>query len=92
MVSPQQVTRIDSHEAVVEAFQRFLVMPQAPSVDSALTDLGIDSIALVAILLELAEQLGLALETARVELADIRTIENVVLLIDRLRSDALPTG
>jgi acyl carrier protein len=89
MSPPQQASPPELQDAVLEGFQRFLAIPQSPSLDSALSDLGVDSIGLVTVLLELAEQLHLDLETAEVELANIRTIEDVVVLVSQLQSTTL---
>jgi acyl carrier protein len=71
---------------VVERFQQYLGTPDDLPLDSLLlADLGVDSIALVTILLDLAEQLDLDLGSANVNLSTVQTLGDVVSLVASLR-------
>jgi acyl carrier protein len=77
--------RSDVKPVVVERFQTYLGIPDdLPLASRLLADLGIDSIALVTILLDLADELALDLGAARVNLSTVQTLEDVVLLVDSL--------
>ena len=76
----------DVTAVVVERFQQYLGTPDVLPLDSLLlADLGVDSIALVTILLDLAEQLELDLGSANVNLSTVQTLEDVVSLVASLR-------
>jgi acyl carrier protein len=71
--------------AVVERFQQYLgTTDELPLESLLLADLGVDSIALVTILLDLAEQLELDLASADVNLHTVQTLGDVVSLVASL--------
>ena len=70
---------------VTAAFQRYLGTTESLPLSSRLfEDLGIDSLGFVTILLELAEQLRLDLVAGDINLSDIQSLEDVVLLVRAL--------
>lgn len=76
---------MDPAPIVVEKFQSYLGTPDdLPLTSLLLADLGIDSIALVTILLDLAETLKLDLMSADVQLSEVQTLGDVVDVIGRL--------
>jgi len=77
--------------AVTEKFRRHVGAEQPlPVTSRLLEELGIDSIAFVTILMDLTHELGLDLTSARVTLKHIRTLADVVALVESLSADALP--
>lgn len=87
-VSPNE--QLDLRAIVVEKFQRHSGAEQALPIESRLLEeLGIDSIAFVTILMDLTDQLDLDLAAARVKLKHIRTLADVVALVESLRADAV---
>jgi acyl carrier protein len=75
----------DLNRIVTEAFQRYLGTSESLPLSSRLfEDLGIDSLGFVTILLELAEQLRLDLAANNINLSEIQSIEDVVLLVRTL--------
>lgn len=86
MHSSTQAQRSDVEALVIDKFQSYLGMDEEPSLSSELVaDLGIDSIALVTILLDLAEELGLDLGAAQVELGEIQTPADVIDVVGSLQ-------
>jgi acyl carrier protein len=85
MTESSKAQHSDVQTIVVERFQLYLGMPDdLPLASRLLADLGIDSIALVTILLDLADQLELDLGAARVNLSTVQTLEDVVSLVRSL--------
>lgn len=75
----------DLNRIVTQAFQRYLGTSESLSLSSRLfEDLGIDSLGLVTILLELAGQLRLDLVGSDIKLSEIRCLEDVVSLLRTL--------
>jgi acyl carrier protein len=75
----------DLNRIVTEAFQRYLGTSEGLPLSSRLfEDLGIDSLGFVTILLELAEQLRLDLVSNNINLSEIQSLEDVVLLVQAL--------
>jgi acyl carrier protein len=73
---------------VVEAFRDHLGIGDAlPLERRLLEDLGVDSIAFVTLLMDLADELGLDLGSARIALKRIRTLQDVVALVDSLQPE-----
>jgi len=70
---------------VVERVRQYLgTTDELPLESLLLAELGIDSIALVTILLDLADQLGLDLASADVNLHTVQTLGDVVSLVAAL--------
>lgn len=79
----------DVEAAVVGEFQRYLGTTDPLPLDSALLgDLGLESIVLVTILLDLSEEMGIDLAASEVNLADMQTLGDVVALVRTLRDQA----
>jgi acyl carrier protein len=75
----------DFNRIVTETFQRYLGTSENLPLSSRLfEDLGIDSLGFVTILLELAEQLRLDLVANDINLSEIQSLEDVVLLVQTL--------
>lgn len=96
---------VDLEALVVGRYQQYLGIPDdVPLTSRLLADLGVDSIAFVAILLDLAELFELDLDSAEVNLSSVETLSDVVSLVKSLRDqvsrseecamsvDGLPTG
>lgn len=91
--APDATDQLDLDGVVVERFQGYLGVPDDLSPDSdLLADLGLDSIGLVTILLDLADEFNLDLASSRVNLADIRTLGDVMAVVRTLRDDAAAAG
>lgn len=76
----------DLNRIVTESFQQYLGTTERLPLSSRLfEDLGVDSLGFVTILLELAERLRLDLAANNINLGEIQRIEDVVLLVRRLR-------
>ncbi|HYI62222.1 MAG TPA: acyl carrier protein [Acidimicrobiales bacterium] len=81
----------DVEATVVREFQRYLDTTDDLPLDShLLDDLGLESIVLVTILLDLSEQFGLDLASPDVNLADVQTLGDVVALVRSLGDEAAP--
>ena len=86
MTEASQARHSDVTAVVVERFQQYLGTPTDLPLESLLlADLGIAFIALVTILLDLAELLELDLGSADVDLSTVETLEDVVSLVASLR-------
>ena len=65
--------------------QRFLALPDAPALGAQLrTELALDSFALVTIVFELEQKLGLDLSALNFALADVRSVGDLVQLMARV--------
>ena len=85
MTEASHAPHSDVTAVVVERFQQYLgTTDELPLESLLLADLGVDSIALVTILLDLAEQLDLDLGSADVNLHDVQTLGDVVSLVASL--------
>ena len=83
----------DLDAVVIERFQAQLGGLAGVSADSdLLIDLGLDSIGLVTILLDLADEFNLDLSSSRVRLARINTVGDVVDLVQALLEEAATGG
>jgi len=70
---------------VVGAFQQHLgTDDELPPTSRLLEDLGVDSVALVTILMDLADELALDLSAAGAKLRDIRALADIVSLVESL--------
>ena len=86
MTEASHARHSDVTAVVVERFQQYLGTPDDLPLESLLlADLGVDSIALVTILLDLAEQLELDLGVREREPHTVQTLEDVVSLVASLR-------
>ena len=86
MTEASQARDSDVTAVVVERFQQYLgTSDDLPLESLLLADLGVDSIALVTILLDLAELLELDLGSADVNLSTVQTLGDVVSLVASLR-------
>jgi acyl carrier protein len=86
MTEASQAQDSDVTAVVVERFQQYLgTTDELPLESLLLADLGVDSIALVTILLDLAEELGLDLGSADVNLNTLQTLGDVASLVASLR-------
>ena len=86
MTEASQARNSDVTAVVVERFQRYLGTTDELRLESLLlADLGVDSIALVTILLDLADELALDLASADVNLHDVQTLGDVASLVASLR-------
>jgi acyl carrier protein len=84
---------MDVGAIVVERFQSHLGALEELSADSdLLLDLGLDSIGLVIILLDLADEFDLDLSSSRVTLADVNTLGDVVGLVRALLEESATNG
>jgi acyl carrier protein len=75
----------DLNRIVTEAFQRYLGTSESLPLSSRLfEDLGIDSLGFVTLLLELADRLRLDLAAHNINLSEVQSLEDVVLLVGTL--------
>lgn len=82
--------RLDLESVVIERFQTQLGIDDLAPDSDLLTDLGLDSIGLVTILLDLADEFGLDLSSST--LAGIETVRDVVGMVDELFARARASG
>jgi acyl carrier protein len=85
MTEASHAAHSDVTAVVVERVRQYLgTTDELPLESLLLAELGIDSIALVTILLDLADQLGLDLASADVNLHTVQTLGDVVSLVAAL--------
>jgi acyl carrier protein len=83
---PQSQTQSQLDAVVVERFRLYLGGDADLPLSSQLVDdLGVESIALVTILMELADELDLDLSALGTQLQSLRTLGDVVSLVETMR-------
>jgi acyl carrier protein len=93
MMDSSRAQDSDVTTIVVDRFQQYLgTSDDLPLSSRLLADLGVDSIAFVTILLDLADALELDLRAAQVNVSTIQTLEDVVALVHTLQGGGPVTG
>lgn len=88
MTEPREARHQDIETIVVQKFQDHLGISDDLSLSSGLyTDLGLDSIMFVVILMDITEQLQLDLKATQVDLKAIKSLNEVVSLVSALQAD-----